>query len=66
LRHAEYFASLCDIVCRHFLFWEDGFVWAFWDACPTIDTSVWINVEPGPLLNRFTGNDALDRAYIHT
>ncbi|OGO25174.1 MAG: hypothetical protein A2W33_09665 [Chloroflexi bacterium RBG_16_52_11] len=62
----DIFTALCCVSSGHFIFWEDGFEWAFWNARPTIYAGVWIDIEPGPFLDWFARDDAFDRAYINT
>jgi hypothetical protein len=65
-RHGDNLATFGFICVRHLILDENSFIWTFWYACPAIDASVWVNVKPGPLFNRFTWDNAFHRADIDT
>jgi hypothetical protein len=62
---ADEFPTIRLIRGRDLIFWEDCLVRTFWDACSTIDTGVWIDIVPRPLLDGETGHYALHGANIH-
>jgi hypothetical protein len=66
LGHALLFIAFGFICLRHFILDENRFERAFRDAGTAIDASIWVNVVPGPLFDRFPRYDAFYRAYIYT
>jgi hypothetical protein len=64
--HADLLASLGFIRSRNFVFGEDGFKRTFGDAGPAVYAGVRVNVEPRPFVNRFSGDDAFNRAHVYT
>jgi hypothetical protein len=65
-RHGDDLATFGFICVGHLILDENSFIWTFRDASPTIDASVWVDVKPGPLFNRFSGDNAFHRANINT
>jgi hypothetical protein len=64
--HTDKFAPASFKRDRDFIFWENSLIRAFWYAGATVDTCIWINVVPGPLILWFALYDTLNRAYLHT
>jgi len=44
----------------------DSVVWAGWDANPTVNTGIRIDVKIGPLANRIARHNTIDRAHVGT
>jgi hypothetical protein len=55
------FATFGFVGSRNFIFRENGSPGAFRNTCTTIDTSVGVNIIPGPLVNRFARYNAFHR-----
>jgi hypothetical protein len=63
---ADVFPALSCVICWHLIFGEYGLEWALWYTGSTIDAGVWIDVVPGPLFLRDTGDDTFDWTHVHT
>jgi len=48
----------------YFIFGEDGFIGALWNASAAINACIGIDIHPGPFFDRFTRDDALDRTHL--
>jgi hypothetical protein len=49
-----------------FVFREDGFKGAFWDACTAVDTGIGVDIKPRVLFKRLATHNTFHRAYINT
>jgi hypothetical protein len=64
LRHTYLLTAFSFICVGDFIFNEDRFEWAFWNAGTTIDACIGVDIEPGPLFDRLARYDALNWAYL--
>src|SRR5690606_26499684 len=64
--HAQILTASGLIGRRHLIFGEDGFIWAFRDACATINAGVRVNVIPGPFILRQPRDNTFNRADLNT
>jgi hypothetical protein len=63
---ADVFTTLCGVRSGDFIFREDGGIWALGNASAAVNTSIRVNVHPGPFCDWLAGDDALNWAYFDT
>jgi hypothetical protein len=62
----DIFAPGSLVIIGNFIFHEDGIIRTFRDTGAAVDAFIRVNIHPGPLFNRFAGDDAINRANFDT
>jgi hypothetical protein len=63
---ANILAAFGSVSRRNFIFWEDGDIRTFRNARTAVNTSVGIDIDPGPFVHGETRNHTFHRTDIDT
>src|SRR5215211_7885842 len=62
---ANIFTAFGSISSRDFIFRENGRKWAFRNAGATVNTSIRVNIDPGPFIYRLAGNHTFNGTNVN-